>query len=568
MVEIPLRWKRSFFYYNYFKKHHMTRPEALGKDEPMVWSPGSGTDVWEMFCAAMTGDLGTIQSLLQKDPSLIHCHYDYINPLYFAVRENQLHVAAFLLEQKAAPVNSGTPDTLLDMARDRGYVEMQQLLEQAITGKQGSPAADVVAEAIRACDVNKVKMLLDQSPQLLHTPDKRTNQPIHWAVMTRQPEIIDELLRRGADINAQRSDGARPLQLLNGDYMYRGWRDIPKEIKATPGDIFKLLIERGAYLDIYMAAYTGNLARVRGLLDEDPMLVNRLSDYVTYYGGSGSVINNAAKGGHIEIVRFLLERGADPNLPEPGIAPQGHALYSAVSNEDIDMARLLLEHGANPSASVESSANTLAIAISRSNKDMIDLLCSWGASRPVNLLAYYGDLQTAAAVFNANPALANDIYALECAAGQGHELFVRLMLRYHPGLVKEIAVGVKSQGPQDAIRSRALTEFFFEQGMNANLRSWLGVTPLHQFAEKGDIENVAIFLEHGADVNAVDEKLSSTPLGYAAKYGKEQMVTFLLEHGADPNLPLHASWAQPMAWATRRGHHAIVALLQQHSAAK
>jgi hypothetical protein len=36
--------------------------------------------------------------------------------------------------------------------------------------------------------------------------------------MTRQVEIIDELLARGADIEAVRSDGARPIQLTNGDY--------------------------------------------------------------------------------------------------------------------------------------------------------------------------------------------------------------------------------------------------------------------------------------------------------------------------------------------------------------
>jgi hypothetical protein len=40
--------------------------------------------------------------------------------------------------------------------------------------------------------------------------------------MTRQLDAIDELLRRGADINSQRMDGARPIHLTNGDYFYRG----------------------------------------------------------------------------------------------------------------------------------------------------------------------------------------------------------------------------------------------------------------------------------------------------------------------------------------------------------
>jgi len=80
-----------------------------------------------------------------------------------------------------------------------------------------------------------------------------------------------------------------------------------------------------------------------------------------------------------------------------------------------------LEHGAYPSVEIESSADTLSAAIARNNQPMIELLCSYGAARPVHLLTYMGDIQTVAAVFAANPALANDAYALECATGQGHE---------------------------------------------------------------------------------------------------------------------------------------------------
>ena len=48
--------------------------------------------------------------------------------------------------------------------------------------------------------------------------------------MTRQLDFIDELLSRGADINAARFDGAHPIQLANGDYYFRGWRDVPQRL--------------------------------------------------------------------------------------------------------------------------------------------------------------------------------------------------------------------------------------------------------------------------------------------------------------------------------------------------
>jgi hypothetical protein len=45
--------------------------------------------------------------------------------------------------------------------------------------------------------------------------------------MTRQLEVI-VLLAREAEINARRGDGALPIQLGNGDYDFRGWRDVPR----------------------------------------------------------------------------------------------------------------------------------------------------------------------------------------------------------------------------------------------------------------------------------------------------------------------------------------------------
>ena len=209
----------------------MTRPEALKKNEPLVWSPGTGADTWEMFCAAIAGELEIIQRLLNKDSSLVRCMFAYRTPLYFAVRENQIHVAAFLLEHGADPMKGSIHDSLLDIARDRGYAQMQNLLEDRLGV---SPNGTVIAAAIRERDVAKVQSLLDASPELLHAADERTNKPIHWAVMTRQIDLIDELLTRGADINAKRSDGARPIQLTNGDYHYRGWRDVPKDTATTP----------------------------------------------------------------------------------------------------------------------------------------------------------------------------------------------------------------------------------------------------------------------------------------------------------------------------------------------
>jgi ankyrin repeat protein len=541
----------------------MIQPDELKKKKPLTWSPGLGTDVWKMFCACVAGDLKAIKRLLKKDPSLVRCNYAYRTPIYFAVRENQVEVARLLLKLGADPLGLAVNDTLLDICRDRGYAEMEKMLEANFASTKGaSPKGEAIAEAIRGHDMNKVRSLLDAAPELLHEGDGGSSQPIHWAAMTRQLDVIDELLSRGADINAARFDGARPIQLCNGDYNYRGWRDVSQDWPVTPAQVLAHLRARGAYVDICTAASIGDLGRVKEQLDQDPSLANRVSEYVTYYIGSGAPLKNAAARGHVEIVKLLLERGADPNLPEEGIAPHGHALYSAVANGHYEIAKLLLEHGAYPNPEVESSADALSRALGNSDQQMIDLLCSYGAARAVHLLAYHGDVHTAAAVFAANPALADDPDALANAAGEGQEAFVRLMLRYQPDLPKRVIFPGWSVGA----KTRELNELLFEHGMNPSQPDWLLTTPLHQFARKGDVEKAELFIERGADFHARDEDICSTPLGWAAKFGQTVMVELLLKHGAKPNLPDDPPWATPLAWATRRGHAEIVDLLKQHGA--
>jgi RNA polymerase sigma factor (sigma-70 family) len=556
------------------KVRRLIQPEALKQRKPWMWSPGIGTDVWEMFCACMVGDLDTVEALVERDPSLVRCHYEYRTPLSFAVRNNHLAVAEFLLDHGASKVSLGDP---IEMAKDRGHDEMVRLLERMLFQLHGSSAkGEPVAEAIRARDLHAVRRLLDEMPEQIHAGDRHSNQPIHWAVMTRNLEMIDEVLARGADINARRGDAALPIHLTNGDYDYRGWRDVPQDVTTTPDDVYRHLVAHGAEVDLGMAAFKDDIARVRRLLERDPSLANRVSGYNSYYIGCGAPLKNAAAGGNIEIVRLLLEHGADPNLPEEGIAPQGHALHTAVSRGYYDIAKLLLQHGAHPNPRVESSADAVWIAIRGGDRRMLELLGAHGAvmeipfpldgsltyqdlvatgiELPVSILASYGDLETAAALFAEDPELANDPMALENAASGGHEDFVRALLVHHPDLARHVTVA----------RPRRIAELLFEHGMDPDRPDWMRKTPLHHFASRGDIESAALFLDNGANIHARDEEHCSTPLAIAAMHGQSRMVAFLLRRGAQPNRPDDPPWAAPIRWAERRGHDDVVRILLEY----
>ena len=465
----------------------MRQPAALKSEQKLLWSPGRGTDLWKLFQACIAGDLEAVQALIAKDPSLARAHYDYRKPLYFAVRENRLAVVRFLLEHDHNPIDLWVDDDPLEIARDRGYTDMERMLAHTLETKfNASPKGEPVALALRDHDLKRMRELLDAQPELLGKGDQRSNQPIHWATMTRQLDAIDELLHRGADINARRIDGARPIHLTNGDYFYRGWRDVPGSWPVTPAQVMTHLKARGALVDLPTACHTGDIERVRELLRQDPSLANQLGENEGYYLGAGAPVTNAAAVGRIDIVQLLLDHGADPNLPEEQIAPHGKALYNAVFNRHYDIAKLLLERGAFPNPPVESSGDALWVSQEfRPDKRIEQLLLSYGAKPTIG------------------------------RAGE--------------------------ESPQED--------------------NWLGISPLHEAARKGDVGEARKLLEAGADLTARDEHLRSTPLAWAAKFGQLAMVKLLLQHGAPKKLPEDPEWATPLAWATRRGHHEIAKLL-------
>ena len=105
----------------------MVQPDELTKDEPLLWSAGNGTEVWDLFCACAAGDLETVERLVGGNPSLVRAHYEYRTPLYFAVRENRMAVAKFLLDRGANPFYNG--EDLIEMARIRRLRDMEALIE-------------------------------------------------------------------------------------------------------------------------------------------------------------------------------------------------------------------------------------------------------------------------------------------------------------------------------------------------------------------------------------------------------------------------------------------------------
>jgi ankyrin repeat protein len=69
-------------------------------------------------------------------------------------------------------------------------------------------------------------------------------------------------------------------------------------------------------------------------------------------------------------------------------------------------------------------------------------------------------------------------------------------------------------------------------------------------AEKNSLDAVALLIELGFDVNAMNR---TAPLHEAAMRGNLEIIRLLVGHGADPNAHDHSYDATPAGWAEHHG---------------
>jgi ankyrin repeat protein len=505
-------------------------------------------DFWRLLLASRSGDLDDVKLLVGRRPELVIREYDYTAPLHFAVREGHLPVTRFLLDHgaKADYQTHRFRDSLLTMAQDRDHHDLATFFQERALSR--FPMADGIRaflDAARRGELERVREDLARDPGLAKASDDICDTALHQAALGGHGEVVNALLDAGADPDAVRADGRRPvICALHG----KGSRAI-----------VDTLLARGAAYNIYLAAALGDLPYVREALARDRTLAN-FED-----SSHHRPISAAARRRDLEMVRLLLDHGADPSLPEHG-APLGLALWTAVYQNEPEMAKLLLEHGGNPNTAPESSG--AAIGHARNNPELRQLLIQYGAiednseRRTLETLINENNLDEVETMLKRNASLASDPMTfwgegiLACPANRKRQEMVELLVRYGARVPD-----VSKWGPEYYFKHASIGEWLLKHaGMNPNLCNWQHFSLLHRAAADGDLTKMRLLLDHGADIDAVDEEYCSTPLGCAARWGQLDSVRYLLSRKAD-RARSGAPWSTPLAWAEKKGHKDIVAAL-------
>ena len=505
-------------------------------------------DVWTMLSASRAGDLDQVKALALSRPELIHCQYNYIPPIHFAVREGHLAIVRYLIHHGADLTYRSHPfgDSLLTMAQDREYHDVALFLFELLSRR--FPVVEGVADlldAARQGDLSRVQSILVGDPGVARASNDLGDTALHKAVEGGHLDIASALLDAGANIDAVRADGMRPVNCA---------LRLRTDTDSRAGAIADMLLDRGAAYDIYIAAVIGDRDYVKKVLRANPALAN-------FEDSSHSrPISAAARRNDLEMVKLLLDHGADPSLPEKG-APLGAALWIAVYQRQPEMARLLLEHGANPNTAPESSGSALFQA--RGDEYLTRLLIEHGAEDKSGDMEQFqmrvsdNTVAEVEEILKQQPELARNETAfwgegiLSGPANRAQREMIELLIRHGAHVPN-----VSKWGRHYYFKHYEIAALLLESGMNPNHMNWQHVTLLHDMAQEGDIPKARLLLDHGGDINAVDEEYRSTPLGFAARWGRREMVSFLLERGADLDKS-NALWSTPLAWARKKGHAEI-----------
>jgi ankyrin repeat protein len=180
--------------------------------------------------------------------------------------------------------------------------------------------------------------------------------PLHWAARCGLMKKTQMLLNAGAPMEALDKQGDTPLHLA---------------IMEQHFDVAKLLVARGAKLDLRSASGLGDLAYLRQNLR--PANVNGKHE-----GWPGwTPLHYAAVGGQVKAVEFLLGQGADVDARGKS---QDTPLYVAAENGHLEVARLLLDRGADVNAKDDSNRTPLHNAAWGCKPEVARLLIDRGAA--------------------------------------------------------------------------------------------------------------------------------------------------------------------------------------------
>ncbi|KAM3876900.1 protein TANC1-like [Diretmus argenteus] len=348
--------------------------------------------------------------------------------------------------------------------------------------------------------VEMAAVLLEMGAPVDGTTDSGMT-PLCLATAAGHPDLVTLLCKKGAKVDHVDKSGQCALVHagLKGHteiihiLLGQDWGpETPTDPQHQPGTESVTGKSQAVQRVLTAASSVGHTQVVKSLLDlNDEQLVVQMDTHDSLWGETA--LSAAAGRGRVEVCVFLLERGAELELPNRrGMVP----LLSAGKHGHTQVAELLLQHGADVNISDKQGRTALMLAATEGHVSTVELLLSKGASVP--------------------SVDQEGLTALSWACLKGHRSVVQLLV---------------------------------EGGADLNQPDKHGRTPLDLAALNGDADTVHYLVDHGAVLERPDNNGTRAP-DQTSGCQNPMLVASLLKKGskmgyrtAPHDRSGHATWA-------------------------
>jgi len=288
----------------------------------------------------------------------------------------------------------------------------------------------------------------------------------------------------------------------------------PLSISAGIGDvgIMKLLVQHGARYDGWRGVHALHLS---------------------------------AKGGHVDVLHYLLELGVDVN----GTLEAQTALFYAVQDSRLGIVSLLLSNGAKQSISLRTSHSIPAVAIRKQNLLILAALLPFAVQEPTAVRFEY----------------------IQATLGQESSQLLAMLLRV-PGF----DLGEVDESTGDTILHNVVTcpkplpWVAYERLVRYSSNKFqqhprLGGTPINWAIRKQNMDALRAMLKKGDDLNFKDEVTGATIVHDAVDTGVVEILKMVLDAGASPHIMNLQTGRFPVHHAVERGSFEMTSLLVRKS---
>lgn len=429
----------------------------------------------------------------------------------------------------------------------------------------------------------------------LNLCDNQYNTPLHFSAFFSRPNIVEEFISRGVNIDGGKDEGnATPLfmaaysgaavkvlgmLLTAGADPNAADENIGTTLNAAINsgnlDAVKILVDKGASLSLPADSEHETALSSAARLPDSAMF-----DYIIETGASvlsphdyQSAFIASAYQGTVDIFRKLLEYNHDQETLQDGLGQATeecewdivriilrmypgldcNALFEAVAtgyDDEDELLNVIWEY-AEGSISADTLNDSVYHATDNEKESTVKYLLETCKASPNALGDDYGNALTAAAydgtldlvklLLDAGADIKSPSgWALQAAAGEGHEDVVKEMLARGAEVNactdnSNFPQGTALQAACEAGR-KDIAKLLLDSNADPNVGAGEYTCPIIAAARKAEGDILELLVEHKAKVDVFGGPDSSTPLINAAMFMPTKYLKLLLDAGADINL--------------------------------